>query len=270
MKKALEDLYRKIRSKFSRPFDSDIYIISYPKSGRTWLRTLIGKYLSLKYNFPESKILATDSLPISGGLPKVSFTHDDSGMKDKTRYDKLSRDRRKYSNKKVVLMGRDIKDTLVSAYFQATKRRNVFEGTISDFIATKEFGIHKILTFYDIWLRNQLVPKAFLFIRYEDLHRDTREILVKVLNFIGEATVDENLIEQSIEYCSFENLKKLEARNQFRNRVLKPTNKSDPESFKVRKGKVGGYTQYLSEEDVAFIDKTIEAYRLDFTKFNKV
>jgi hypothetical protein len=91
-----------------------------------------------------------------------------------------------------------------------------------------------------------------------------------VLNFIGEATVDENLIEQSIEYCSFENLKKLEARNQFRNRVLKPTNKSDPESFKVRKGKVGGYTQYLSEEDVAFIDKTIEAYRLDFTKFNKV
>ena len=163
---------RKTRIKFSRSVESDTYVLSYPKSGRTWLRALIGKYLSLKYNISENLILSTEILTSKSNLPRVSFTHNGSAMIDKTKYKKLFRDKRKYTDKKVILMGRDIKDTLVSAYFQATKRINVFEGTISEFIATDQFGILKILTFYDIWLQNRHVPKSFLFIRYEDLHQD--------------------------------------------------------------------------------------------------
>lgn len=270
MKKAKNSLYRKIRSRFSRSLDSDLYVISYPKSGRTWLRTLIGRYLSLKYNLPENKILSTETITSKSGLAKVSFTHDESGMKAQRPYAELSRDKQKYADKKIILMGRDIKDTLVSAYFQATKRRSVFKGTISEFIATEQFGIHKILTFYDIWVQNRHAPKAFLFIRYEDLYRDSKEILIKVLKFIGENNIDEELLIQSIEYCSFENLKKFEAQNKFKNKVLKPTNTADPESFKVRKGKIGGYKEYLSEEDEAFIDRTIAAYGLDFNKFTDI
>ncbi len=36
--------------------------------------------------------------------------------------------------------------------------------------------------------------------------------------------------------------------------VMTPGNRFDPESFKTRRGKVGGYREYLSQEDVAFID----------------
>ncbi len=267
MKKATMDFYSRIKRGFSRRFDADIYVISYPKSGRTWLRALIGKYLSLKYNFSENEILSTEVLTQRSGLPIVSFIHDESGMKAGTPYRDLSSDRQKYKNKKVLLMGRDIKDTLVSAYFQATKRRNVFEGTISEFIKSDRFGVLKILTFYDIWLQNQHVPEAFRFIRYEDLHRDPKGALSNVLDFIGESHIEEALVAQSIEYCAFQNLKKLEQRNTFKNRVLKPAKTSDPESFKVRKGKVGGYREYLSEEDIAFIDNIMEAHGFAFSKF---
>lgn len=261
-KKALH----KIGSKFGLFDEPDIYVFSYPKSGRTWLRALIGKYLSLKYNLPENRILSTEFMTSKSGLPSVSFKHGVIGMQ----YNKLSRDKQKYTNKKVILLGRDIKDTLVSAYFQATKRRNFFEGTISEFIATEQFGVLKIVTFYDIWLQNRHVPKSFLFIRYEDLHQDPRGILRKVLSFIGEVGVEENLLHHSIEYCSFTNLKKLEAENKFKNKKLKPKNAADPESFKVRKGKIGGYTEYLSEEDVEFIDKAIKKHRIDFAKFYEI
>ena len=253
----------------SRTLKHDVYIISYPKSGRTWLRALIGKYLSLKYDLPEDSILSTKMITSESSLPKVSFTHDGAGMSDKAKLEKLSGDKQAYANKKVILMGRDIKDTLVSAYFQATKRVNTFDGTISEFIASEEFGAERILGFYDIWSQNQHTPESFLFIRYEDMHQDPRGILGKVLEFIGEVNPAENLLDQSIEYCSFNNLKKLETQNKFKKGILKPANTEDPESFKVRKGKIGGYTEYLSAEDVAFIDKAIAEHNFDFSKFRE-
>jgi hypothetical protein len=251
----------------SSSFEPDVYVISYPKSGRTWLRALIGKYLSLKYNLPEDRILSSKMVANERHLPKVSFIHDGSAMVDKTRFNDLSSDKQAYADKKVVLMGRDIKDTLVSAYFQATKRIHVFDGSISEFIATEEFGVEKILGFYNIWLRNRHTPESLLFIRYEDLHQDPRGTLGNVLEFIGEASPAENLLDNSIEYCAFNNLKKLESQNKFKKGILKPANTDDPESFKVRKGKIGGYTEYLSAEDVAFIDKAIADHNFDFSKF---
>jgi len=248
----------------------DIYVISYPKSGRTWLRLLIGRYLSLKYRLPENDIISTEVITKKSDLPIVSFTHDGSAMLDKKKYKELSYNKQVYVNKKVILMGRGIKDTLVSAYFQATKRINVFDGTISEFIYSEEFGIHKILTFYDIWIRNQHIPKSFLFIRYEDLHQNARSILTKVLLFIGETNIDKNFLYNSIEYCSFNNLKNFEKQGRFDDDMLKVGNINDTESYKVRKGIVGGYKEYLSSENQKFIDDKIKEYKFKFTSFNKL
>ena len=150
MKKLVKLLLGKLRNKLRRSVDPDIYVLSYPKSGRTWLRVLIGKYLSLKYNLPEDEILSTEFMSTSSGLPRVKFSHDGTGQNIAKPYEQLSRDKQEYTDKKVILLGRDIKDTLVSGYFHATKRKEWFEGTISEFIRSAQFG----------------VPKSFLFIRY--------------------------------------------------------------------------------------------------------
>jgi hypothetical protein len=47
-------------------------------------------------------------------------------------------------------------------------------------------------------------------------------------------------------------MQKLEAAGAFDSKILHPGDVRDPESFKVRRGKVGGYREYLSAEDQAF------------------
>ena len=39
---------------------------------------------------------------------------------------------------------------------------------------------------------------------------------------------------------------------------MKPGNKNDPNSFRTRKGKVGGYKDELSQEDQDYIDNQVK------------
>lgn len=243
--------------------EPDIYIISYPKTGRTWVRTLIGKALVEHYNLPEKKLLKTKYLTAAAGLPRTQFSHDGSKMAAKTPYTELLSDKSRYKDKKVVLLTRDIKDTLVSAYFQATKRIHVFDGHISQFIRSDLYGAQKILTFYKIWHDNQTIPKEFLRISYEDLHQDPVGTLIRILRFIGANDIEEPLARAAVEFSSFDNLKKMESEDHFKSSRLKPRDISDPESFKVRKGKIGNYTEYLSEDDIGYINELIEQFDLD-------
>jgi hypothetical protein len=267
MRKVVKAWLCKVRGGPDRPDEPDAWVISYPKSGRTWLRALIGKYLSLKHGIPNESILSTELMTSASGLPRLSFSHDESAMKDRLSYRELSPDRSRYAGQRVVLLARDIKDTLVSAYFQATRRRKLFDGTISEFIRTERFGVEKILAYYEIWLRNRHVPEALLFIRYEDLHEDAEGTLTRVLEFFGVEDVDAALVAESVAYCAFENLRRLEEKNAFKTSILKPTGDGDPNGYKVRKGQVGGFRDELSEEDVAFIDAAIAARGFDFAAF---
>ncbi len=162
-------------------------------------------------------------------------------------------------------MGRDIRDNLVSAYLQATRRINVFSGPISDFIRHDVYGVEKILAFYRIWWANRQVPAAFHFLRYEDLHRDPAGVLARVLAFIG-ADITPAGIAAAVEFCSFENLRQAEAEDRYGTPVLRAGRGDDPESFKVRKGKVGNYGEYLSASDVIFIDAANAVRGCEFTR----
>jgi len=44
---------------------------------------------------------------------------------------------------------------------------------------------------------------------------------------------------------------------EFQSKKLRPRDSRDEESFKVRKGKVGGYVDYLDPADRAFVDRVI-------------
>ena len=257
----------RLKRKIACQGPGDVYVISYPKSGRTWLRALIGEYFSLRYSLPRRVMLSRKIVPPQTELPKVRFSHDGAAMKSQTRYTHLSSDKEQYARNKVIILGRDVKDMLVSAYFQATRRINVFEGDVSEFIATEEFGVLKVLTFYSIWLHNKAVPDDFLFIRYEDLHWSPRETLHSVLQFIGVKRIHEDLLDQSIVNCSFSTMKKGEAKDGYQKTMLRPADAADQESFKVRKGKIGGYAEYLSQEDVAYIDAVLAEHGFDFADF---
>lgn len=238
------------------PFAADVYVLSYPKAGRTWLRALIGKVLVDAYGYPESRMLEVQAMTTEAGLPVVGFDHDGSAQRLNVRWQDLDRERCAYRGSRVLLLGRDPRDNLVSAYFQATRRIKIWMAPIAAFVRDDRFGVQKLLTFYQIWQDNQLIPDAFEFVRYEDLHRDTAGTLARILAFLGiDATP--SAVERAVEHCRFENLRKAEAERRYPGRELAPGVAYDPESYKVRKGKVGNFIEYLSTDDIAYIDAAV-------------
>lgn len=72
-----------LRHSVRRRHNPEVYIISYPKSGRTWLRALIGYYVAIKYDIDQKYILETEYVTEKSTMKTCSFTHDGSAMKEK-------------------------------------------------------------------------------------------------------------------------------------------------------------------------------------------
>ncbi|HEY7535235.1 MAG TPA: sulfotransferase domain-containing protein [Thermodesulfobacteriota bacterium] len=236
-------------------------MISFPKSGRTWLRILIGKTLCERFNLPEEIMLDTYKVTAAAGILRTLMTHDDSsiiGGYKYYKYNELSTNKKKFRKKKVIFLVRNLKDILVSFYFQVTKREGYYTGNISDFIHSDRYGIKKILTFYNIWHENTTVPKEFLLLKYEDIHNNAGEVLSKTMKFLGCDVIDNDIIKKAVEFARFNNMKKMEKDGFFKNESMRPANINDEESYKIRRGIVGGYENYLSERDIKYIDQTIK------------
>lgn len=73
------------------------------------------------YGLSEDLLLDTYVLTRRAGVLRTRLTHDGSSIVERRSFRKLSNSNR-YRNKKVVLLVRDVRDILVSCYFQATRR----------------------------------------------------------------------------------------------------------------------------------------------------
>ncbi len=232
-------------------------IISYPKTGRTWLKVLLGRYLCDHLRLPEELVLQTDRLSRSAGIGSLGFSHDGAAMTRGLAWWDLDPDKQAYRQTRVILLAREVKDTLVSCYFQATRRAGVFEGPISEFIRNEHFGVRKIVTFYRHWHENRHMPQSFHVVRYEDLHKNPSAILNELLSFLGLTHINRDLVHKAVEFASFDNMQQMERQNRFRNPKLAPGTHLDPDSYKVRVGKVGNYNHYLKEADILYVDECV-------------
>jgi hypothetical protein len=48
---------------------------------------------------------------------------------------------------------------------------------------------------------------------------------------------------------------------------LKPGDKNDPESYKTRRGKVGGYIDYLSSEEIEYLNQKMKTSLSDIYNY---
>ncbi len=217
----------------------DTVLVSYPKSGRTWIRVVLD-YLGIDINYDH------DAAAIA--------------YHPKKDYSDLNIDENKYEDKKVILLIRDPRDVVVSSYFHAVYRQNVFNGSISDFIRSKKFGIHKIIDFQKKWISSADIPQDFICFKYEDLKEQPVDCFKTLIDFIDDKKIPEKKIRKTVNLFSFQNMKKYEEKGIFRlryGRILKPADNSNNNSYKVRKGKAGAYKDYLGKEDINYCDKII-------------
>ena len=248
--------------------DGDVFIISFPKSGRTWLRLLLGKLFALHFKLEITEkldLLSFEKLSsICPDIPLIHFSHDDNPHRKIP--DELSTDKTMYKNKKVIFLVRDIRDIVVSLYFEKTKREHMYysgsrkyEGDLSSYIRCEVGSLNTIIRYYNIWAENINVPAAFLIVRYEDMQTNIKKELQIMLEFLELSKIPDKVLDEAIMYACFDNMRQLEKNNNFNNYRLQPGDKNDPESYKTRRGKVGGFVDYLTEVDIDYINDQIQS-----------
>lgn len=247
---------------------ADWVLVSWGKSGRTWFRVMVSRFYQVKHRLPINRLLEFDNLhKMQSAVPKVFFTHNNYLRDYLDKWDDL----RHFRGKKVVLLVRDPRDVAVSQFFQwkyrmrpHKKRLNRYpvhgaEIDIWDFVTNPDCGIPRIVEFFNGWARAlESLGSDLLIIRYEDMRKDPGGALASALAFVG-TPGEPAEIEQAVEFASYENMKKLEAKSLFKGSGVrvKPGDKNNPNSFKVRRAKVGGFRDYFDDAQVAAIDAMV-------------
>ncbi|MGH0035343.1 MAG: sulfotransferase domain-containing protein [Myxococcota bacterium] len=237
---------------------TDFTIVSYGKSGRTWLRLMLSRFYQQRFGLPEGAFLEYDNLNRrDAAIPKVFFTHGNY-LRDYTGHGESLAD--DFGDRPLVLLVRDPRDIAVSQYFQWAHRMhphkkwiNAYpphgaELTVQEFVADHEAGLDRALGFLRRW--SEALPKCqrALVVRYEDLRADPHTHLRRVLEFFGADPSDEEVAD-AVDFAAFDNMRRLEEDGsvQASGQRLVPGRRGDTNSYKVRRAKVGGYRDYFDD-----------------------
>lgn len=245
----------------------EVYLISFPKCGRTWLSLMLAKSFATYLGVEVADILNLRQFSgLSAKIPVIKVDHDD-GVHFK-RPSELSATKVAYRGKKVVLLIRDMRDVAISCYFEYTRRRRQhgagfsspsYEGDLSSFLRHDVGSVDTFIQFYNIWAENQGVPAGFLLVRYEDMRVAPAGELRRVLDFVGLVEISDGIVQQAVKYASFDRMHELEQSDAFGSPALSPGDKEDAESYKTRRGVVGGFVDYLTQADIDYLNTRIQA-----------
>jgi len=242
----------------------DCLIVSIPKSGRTWLRVLLHTYYSALLGSNEP-LNSQDRF--EDGRPSYYFTHDlyehqtiaSAWHRLRGRFLIPSEERRQ----RILLLARDPRDVMVSLYFQNTRREKAsrrYKGDISTMLDDPILGIDRVIQIMNHWMQewgNR--EEGFLLARYEDWQSDPWRHFENAIRFIGRAEPDATALENAIGESRFDRMQARERETGEGPRAVRPGNPSDPDSYKARRGKVGGYRDYLADTDVERIETAMRS-----------
>lgn len=249
-------------------------IIGHPKSGNTWLKVMISRLYQLRYDLPESKLINTDEFARKiPEIPRLAATNGcysyESEVGKLLAADAADNPLR---HKPVLFLARHPIDIAVSWYHQFTKRQSrakqelinhsiehpIDRNTVQfwDFVRHSDIGLPFLIEYQNTWARNISKLDNGLLIKYEELRAEPVPTLLKITQLMGENFSEEE-ISQAVEWGSFENLQKLETSGTFNQGGMKLVNRNDPSTFKVRRGKVGGYREDFNPEQVAELEQLV-------------
>jgi hypothetical protein len=232
----------------------DTFLVSYPKSGNTWIRFLICNYINNG---------GCDFFKISQMIPELHVEENSLPKCFKPRIFK-SHLPHQPDYKNVIYLVRDGRDTAVSYYFHLIKQKKIDRNTqFSEFINKFNRGELQFGSWSDhviSWLKHK--TERFLLIKYEEILKNPQKELEKVLHYLG-IEINFQRMKIAIENSTFSRISKLECEQQ----SLFPTLKdSVPDIPFIRKGIAGDYLNYFNKEQEAeFIKIHFEALkRLDY------
>ena len=264
----------------------NIFLASYPKSGNTWLRSIIGSFYNFGKDFSLNDLKSVPLLSI-----KKHFNEFDNKIyteNNELHFDWISQNiiqcqnllntksnhlnifkthsvrHKKFTNESVnagfIYIVRDPRDIVIS--FKNFTGKD-FDEIINELLFEKKLmigsnGIQELLSTWELnvqsWLNYNTVPR--LIIKYEDLQLKPKYIVIKIRDFLNKIhklklNLSDHDINQIIENTSFNNLKKLEDRSGF--------DEATKHSKFFRSGTSNQWKEILSKAQVKIIEKNLQS-----------
>jgi hypothetical protein len=251
-----------------------LLVIGHPKSGNTWLRTMISRFYQVKYGLASDFVLKSDELHrLRPTIPCFFFSNGYYSY-ERVIATALDADRPdpELAAKPLLFIARHPCDLSVSWYFQFTRRispakaeliqadlaRPVDRSNIDmwDFVMKSELGLANLIAFLNDWsARVRKLDNAHR-TSYEAMRQAPDAAVKQFLELAGES-YEESQVREAVDFASFENLQKLEASGRFKHGGMQKDAKGDPNARKVRRGKVGGYRDYFTPDQLEEMDALV-------------
>lgn len=230
-------------------FPDDVFVVSYLRSGSTWVRFLFGNFIhqeAVTFSNVGRLVPSIQELPDHKlrSLPRVLKSHECFDP----RYPR------------VIYIVRDPRDVAVSFYYYNLKVRELPEGYPMDefvdrFLAAKTVAYADRLGSWEehvlSWIRLRLGQPNFCLVRYEDLLSDPAGQLERVAPLLR-INPSPDRINRAIELSSASHMQRLE-REQWKKWVTTKDTRSDIPF--VREAKAGGWSKRLSPAAVYKIER---------------
>jgi len=216
-------------------------IVSYPRSGRNWLRTMLHDF-SVNPRWKHA------------GSEKIQFDPDT-----------LCQNIPDYFVNRVLFLLRDPRDTVVS-FFHNLVRIKAWSGDLPAFLRNPNTGLERLLVFNLGWMEAQGRFRDFAAVSYEGLQQDTEAALARILQFLGSKPPHPQVLSRVIAEQSFDEMKRREISGELYARFGKHfTARSENDNQrKVRRGVIGGYVDEMTSADQDFCEELLVRY--DYNK----
>ena len=257
----------------------DVYVFTFPKNGTTWTQELVwlvqndcnfdmAKSVPLDKRFPYMEIsliaenlgIAKEYLPafMQGDLLQmIEVLPSPRMLKSHLNFCLLPVDL--FDNSKVIICLRNPKDTVVSYYHHEKLIKS--HGYIGDFPSYFDLFMDNLMmysSYFDYvreaWSKRNHPNVCLLF--YEDMKKDLATNVRKVAKFLGKELTNEN-VEALVDHLSFKKMKNNPAVNKEQAKIAKRFNEEG--SF-IRKGEVGDWKNYFTDEMNKRMDEAIEKH----------
>ena len=236
---------------------------------------MISRFYQVKYNLPSDFVLKSDELHrLEPAIPRFFFSNGYYSY-ERVIAEALSGPRSdpELGGKPLLFIARHPCDLAVSWYFQFTRRISPAKAELIqaelaqpidrssidmwDFVMKSELGLENLIAFLNGWnARLRDLPHGYR-LSYEAMRKAPDEAVKRFLDLAGE-TYEESQVREAVDFASFENLQKLEAQGRFKHGGMQKDAKGDPNSRKVRRGKVGGYRDYFTPEQLEQMDDLVD------------
>ena len=264
----------------------NIFLASYPKSGNTWLRSIIGNFYNFEKEFSLNDLKSIPLLSIKKHFNEFqnkvyinnNELHFDWVSQNIIKCQKILNNKlnhlnifkthsvrhKNFTNETVnagfIYIVRDPRDIIVSLKNFSGKE---IDKTIDEFLFSKSLmittnGAQELLSTWELnvqsWLNYTSVPR--LIIKYEDLKLNPKEIILNIKKFLNKIhSLNINLRDQDIdkivENTNFNNLKKLEDKNGFDEATI--------HSNFFRSGTSNQWKDVLTNTQINLIEKNLKS-----------